>query len=194
MCTTTRYFFICSHPATYRFRNELCEFSGIRGCQVTDYNHFLRVPCRRCKQRGIQPIPAVDGSLDDPELWDNVWYVPRRCFIDVGFQSLNPFEDDRNKVADLEELDSSSSSAERRGEEPPVLDLDLVSWPTETTSDGVQKTHNLCMKILRRLTRRKASPCCMRESENGAFETCRLECRSSRINGVIKEDHCESIV
>jgi len=47
-------------------------------------------------------------------------------------------------------------------------------------------------RIIRRLTKKKPSPCCAKETLFGAYLAVRLEEREQRINGRIKEDRCES--
>lgn len=177
MCITRRYLFICRHPASHRFRNALCDSAGTRGCNIMDYNYLLQNPCKKCARSGVHGRVLANGLVEDEHAFEIDWHVPTRCFIDVGFRSLNPFEEDRNKVAEKEEELASEN------EEPPR---------SQMSQD--QEQHNMCMRILRRLTRRRASPCCLREAQRGAYESCRLESRPNRINGFIKDDHCESIV
>ena len=177
MCITRRYLFICRHPASHRFRNAICESAGTRGCTIKDYNYLLQSPCKKCAKSGTYQRVPGNGSVEDEQALETEWHVPTRCFIDIGFRSLDPFEEDRNKVAEKEE------ELTPENEEPPS---------SQMSQDQGQP--NMCMRIVRRLAKRRVSPCCKREAQKGAFETCRLESRPNRINGSIKDDYCESKV
>ena len=170
MCTTRRYLFLCSHPATHRFRNELCQSPSVRGCQIRDYNVFLRYPCQKCRNCGMAPVLSGLGNDQEPQ-YDDIWQIPSRCFVDVGFRKLHPFGEEASELA------SSTSSPRQSIDEDPLAP---PLSPTKCKSDA-----NICKKLLRRLTMRKPSPCCATEAHRGAFQATRIEGRDYRVDGFI---------
>ncbi|KAH0836273.1 hypothetical protein AYO21_10205 [Fonsecaea monophora] len=182
MCTTKRYLFLCSHPATHRFRDTMCNSPSVRGCQVRDYNVFLADPCQKCSSRGMPSVHTAFGGCQESGA-DDIWYIPSRCFIDVGFRTLSPFSE-----GDASEPPTPTSPSTRQS----IDDGPLGSPQTPTklkTSDP-----NICRRLLRRLTMRKLSPCCARETQYGGYEATRVEGRDNRVNGVIRDSLCESSV
>jgi hypothetical protein len=185
MCTTRRYIFSCSHPATHRFRNSLCSDPGARGCQVMDYNILLKYPCPKCKQRGF--ASDHDGWTPPKDNGDT-WYIPSRCFVNVGFRTLNPFEEkavNEEEGGDDESTPRTSTASTLR---PSMEEEDLApderpsNWPMETAREKDTKT---LRNLLKRMTVRKPSPCCVTEARQGAIEVCRIESRHQRIRGQI---------
>lgn len=174
MCTTRRYLFLCSHPATHRFRNTLCESPSVRGCKVHDFNVYLRCPCKKCANRGM---PSV--HMPTPEIaFNDTWHIPSRCFVDVGYRTLNPFHEDK----------SSEPCTPISPIEPPIPQQVLTPPVTPVKDDK-----NVYKRLIRRLTlRKKAGPCCAKEAQAGAFLAVRLEGREQRMYGRIQEDRCES--
>jgi len=177
MCTTRRYLFLCSHPATHRFRNEICDLPGVRGCRVRDYNVRLRHPCSKCRNRGMA---SVYTGEQEPE-YDDTWHIPSRCFVNVGFQKLDPF-----RVDSIEPSTATATSPR------PSIDEDPLALPLTPTRTKNAK-QNICRRLLRRFSPRKTSPCCVGEAQNGAIEATRIEGREYRVNGVIPA-RCESPV
>jgi hypothetical protein len=179
MCTTRRYYFVCSHPATYRFRNHLCDCPSVRGCKVRDYNVYLCHPCQKCRNIGM---PSIYTCGDEPKHTD-VWHIPSRCFVDVGFRSINPFreEDDDSKPGS-----STALSRRQSTDEGPLT-------PPAIPTKAVPAESNVCWRLLRRLTVRKPTPCCAIETLRGALEATRIEGRDCRVAGVIPA-RCESPV
>ncbi len=177
MCTTRRYLFLCSHPATHRFRNELCDAPGVRGCQIRDYNVYLRHPCEKCRNRGTASMYTGEQEPD----YEDEWHIPSRCFFDVGFQTLNPFAKESPESA------SSASSSTRQS-----IDEDPIAPPHSPVQTKTGEP-NICQKLLRRLTLRKPSPCCASQAQKGPHEATRVEGRDDRVDGVILA-RCESPV
>ena len=178
MCTTRRYHFLCSHPATHRFRNEVCESPSVRGCLVKDFTVYLRHPCQKCRNRGMA---SMHTGEQEPEYGD-VWHIPSRCFVDVGFRKLDPFREEENS-----EPESSTAFTPRES-----IDQDPLTPPLTPTKTRDAEL-NLCWRLLRRLTMRKPSPCCVSERSRGALEATRIEGRDYRVDGVIPA-RCESPV
>lgn len=178
MCTTRRYLFLCSHPATHRFRNETCESPSVRSCQIRDYNVYLRHPCQKCRSRGMASMYTGE---QEPE-YSDIWHIPSRCFVDVGFQKLDPFKKDD----DADPAGSSPSPLRQSIDQDP---LEPPLSPTKIKGSDI----NICRRFLRRLTMRKPSPCCAHETQSGAYEATRVEGRDNRIDGVIPA-RCESPV
>jgi hypothetical protein len=171
MCTTRRYLFLCSHPATHRFRNEICESPSVRGCRVQDYHVYLRQPCVKCQQRGMASVYTGEKE----PIYEDLWHIPPRCFVDIGFQKLDPFEVNGT----MSETSSVTSMCVRQS-----IDQDPLERPlTPTKVKNIQS--NICRRFLRRLTLRKPSPCCISESINGGIEATRIEGRHYRIDGLI---------
>src|SRR5271154_2991000 len=95
MCTTTQYLYICCHPATHRFRNAVCIAPNSRICRIQDGNSTLPYSCLSCAAKGYS-MPIFNISTLEPDdgkdLFKDVWHIPSRCFVDVGFRTLDPFK------------------------------------------------------------------------------------------------------
>lgn len=176
MCTTKRYVFLCQHPATHRFRDTVCDSPSVRGCVVRDFNIQLTYPCKKCFNRGIG---AMHVRIPDPAFDDDVWHVPSRCFFDVGYRTLNPFQEGR----------SPDSCRPTSPAEPPIPENGHSLIQAQIEEDS-----SVCKRLIRRLTlKRKAeSPCCARDSQGSPFLATRIEGSEQRIRGRIMEDRCES--
>ena len=180
MCTTVRYYFGCNHPATHRYRSDTCAASHTRACRVKDTDRCLRFPCRRCLLRqGIQVQIPAEHEVPEP---NDIWQIPTRCFVDVGFRTLDPFGDDKSQPVSplspastiLSPLTGRSPSIHRR-------------FPKDDRSK--------CAKLFAKVMRfKKVSPCCEERARRGAYPAVRLEELEDRIEGWVIDDHCESII
>ena len=182
MCTTVQYFFSCGHPATHRFRNSICAISFSRACRIRDMDSWLRFPCRRCTvQRLAVGIKIRTRPDSDDQGYNDIWHIPSRCFVDVGFRTLDPFRDDISPPV------SPNSPA-------PSLTSPLTQKPTSRWSHFPKDDRNKCAKLIAKVMRfKKLSPCCENRARRGAFPAVRLEGPENRINGLVMEDHCESL-
>lgn len=187
MCTTTQYFFCCGHPATHRFRNQICPQLKGRNCRIRDTNRFIEGECRKCQQeRQNRRQRPVVRSLDS---FEDVWYIPARCFVDVGFRTLDPFlsEPDPDPISPLTTV-------------APLLPLPLTPvTPKSESAWGSLKSPGLERSPVQRFFPRfrrlkKSSPCCGDMTLESAFQAVRLEDYDVRIEGRIMDNHCESAV
>lgn len=183
MCTTTQYFFCCGHPATHRFRNELCPQSKGRICRIRDTNRFIEGECRKCQlERQNQRRRPRARNLD---AFDDVWYIPTRCFVDIGYRTLNPF------LAETEEDPISPLTTV-----PPPLPLSPAAPKTESCSGEVTSPRSEKSPVKRVFPRfwrqKKSSQCCEDMTLANAFQAVGLEDYDARIEGRIMDNHCES--
>ena len=148
---------------------------------VGQYNVYLRHPCQKCKKSGIASVGAGFGVDRSPE-YDDTWHIPSRCFVDVGFQKLDPFG--KGEVSEP----STPTSASIRSS----LDEDPLALPLSPTK-ARNADANICRKLLRRLTMRKPSPCCATEAQRGGYQATRIEGRDYRVDGFIP-GRCQSPV
>ena len=180
MCTTVRYYFSCEHPATHRYRTDVCETSQLGACRIKDTNKRLRIPCGRCLIRqGIKfQIPA-ELQLKESE---DIWHVPTRCFVDVGFRTLDPFREDQSPPTSPLSLAPTILS--------PTSNKRHSVWPHSPNDDSGK-----CAKLLARVMRfKKVNPCCEERARRGAFPAVRLEELESRNGGRMMDDHCQAMV
>jgi hypothetical protein len=183
MCTTTQYFFCCGHPATHRFRTELCPQSKGRTCRIRDTNRFIEGECRKCQlyRQTRRRIPR--GRNQDA--FDDIWYIPTRCFVDVGFQSLNPF------LVDIEPDPISPLTTV-----PPTFPLPSPAPKTESLSGMLRSPGSEKSPVERLFPRfrrhKKSSSCCEDMTLENAFQAVRLEDYDARIEGRIMDNHCQS--
>jgi len=191
MCKTILYAFPCGCPATKRFRNSICDFVDVRGCHIEDSTVHIGYPCDRCFRSGA--TSNLFGGVENPAL-DDFWYVPSRCFIDVGFRTLNPFQEDRSK-----------SSASRMSSPPHDDELIPPEMPIPESPATPREKKRLWRRLVNwftTLTTRnkphpELSPCCIEtaRSKSSTPFVGRLEdpeSRSSGHYGRIKEDLCQS--
>jgi hypothetical protein len=179
MCTTVRYYFNCQHPATHRFRNNTCEFSNSRACRIRDANSQLKFPCRRCllRQGFRRQIPAELECHEN----EQVWHIPSRCFVDVGFRTLDPFADDASEPVSPKSPATTILS--------PMTQKPVSPWP-RSPMDERSKCAKLFAKVMRF---QKVSPCCEERTRRGAIPAVRCEELNTRIEGRVMDDDCESI-
>lgn len=188
MCTTRRYLYLCCHPATNRFRNTACDNHSGRGCRPRDFNVYLAYPCRECCKNGMQ---SVDTGVDKTDfVFSDTWYIPSRCFIDSGFRTLDPFQDE--PMSSLPSTPVITSVVD-----PPSRPGSCIAPPETTppfTPFWLKDELSLYRKLFRRVTKRKQalSTCCAREKRNGPVQRTRLEGRDFRRAGKIVENRCEA--
>ena len=186
MCSTTQYLYSCSHPATHRFRNSRCPTPNSRSCRIRDGNLYLPQMCRYCLARGrSKPLfnllpPPYKTAPDGQEVYNEEWHVPSRCFVDIGFRTLDPFGTGQDAGSPEQTLRVS----------PQKLNFDTL---TELVAMG---EIDCCgqLKAWPRKLRREPSPCCLKERRLGAFEATRLEGYQDRLEGRIIDSACVSIV
>lgn len=185
MCTTVQYLFRCGHPATHRFRNQLCQQSKCRVCRIKDTNKFLEGECRKCQQMPQQRQQSF--RFKEPAAFEDTWFIPTRCFVDIGYRTLDPFH------SGTEPKDDSISPSTSM---PPPLPISPVTPKTESawgalTSPKSEKSP--LERFFPRLRRhKKTGPCCDELSLEDALQAVRLEDFEARIEGRIMDNHCES--
>lgn len=185
MCTTVQYLFRCGHPATHRFRNQLCQQSKCRVCRIRDTNKFLEGECRKCQQ--IPQKRQQSSRFKEPAAFEDTWFIPTRCFVDIGYRTLDPFHSGTEP-----EEDSMSPLTSV----PPPLPISPVTPKTESawgllTSPKSEKSP--LERFFPRLRRhKKTGPCCDELSLEDALQAVRLEDFEARIEGRIMDNHCES--
>lgn len=185
MCITTQYFFGCGHPATHRFRTQLCQHSKGRVCRIRDTNKFLDGECRRCQE--VRQKSQQSSRSKEPAAFEDTWYIPTRCFVDVGYRTLDPFhaEPENDSIPPLTSV-------------PPPLPITLITPKTESlwgalTSPRTEKSP--LERFFPRFRRHKeTSPCRDELSLADAVQAVRLEDFDSRFEGRIMDSHCESAV
>lgn len=250
MCTTKQYFFTCQHTASHRFRNSLC--SEQPQCRIRDESIVVQSLCKRCqihhdlagqqrqRRRGrsrspsklTTQLPLHESRTREREtpdkIWraaeEDIWVVPRRCFVDIGFRTLDPFGTNNARVR----AGSSNSGVDgdlgrcNEGKGNHQLENSLpLSFPTQPTafqpaspskptlmpsrskqdqlrSEGVESL-DVSRSTNCSTTRPKASQvelaeCCKKESRYGAVHMRRLEDTEVRFAGRIRENSCISLI
>ena len=190
MCKTIRYLYLCSHPATYRFRTALCSTPNRRKCRVRDDSLILPYACSRCEARNKTRAGRAWANLTrrcrdvEAEAKEQIWYVPSRCFVDVGFRTLNPFE------TGVDEIDPCSSPRRPPLSAGIVSPLSELAMVAQLGMRDVAGRGRLCAMAAH--DKRQPSPCCLRERKMGAFKATRLEGSEYRIRGKIIDSFCKS--
>ena len=195
MCTTNQIVFKCSHRATYRYRTSVCQTASRRKCYIWDQTSVLPFPCRncvvpdrqnrrRCGGGGLKESSQQEGGLPY-RLLDETWHVPSRCFVDVGFKTLDPFgmgEDRKNAT-------ETAVPSQRAEISPFRMHVELVASrsPVRTDQSG-------SWKCARGIEKWRLSSCCLQETRNGAYQATRLEDWGDRLRGMIADSFCESRV
>lgn len=192
MCTTTQVLFLCSHQATHRFRTGVCRNANRDRCSISDETEVLSYPCKGCaaltskmgRRRGDGGERRWQMPHPFPERLLNVsWYVPSRCFVDVGFQTLDPFgvgehqEDIAEPLAYSQRAEISPSGGDR--------EIMVSRRPVETLQHG-------SWKAPRGNEMWSLSLCCHRATRQGGYQATRLEGLDERISGRIVDSFCES--
>jgi hypothetical protein len=177
MCTTSQYVYLCAHPASHRFRTSICRDPASTSCRIRDENAILPYTCSKCAAKTRTRNGKSTGERFRQTTDVNImvakknWYVPSRCFIDVGFQNLNPF--------------GTETQAERddrggpRSLLPPVSKVPLIVSGSSASSTIAEPA-------------RHPSPCCLRSRRIGAYQATRLEGLDDRLRGRIVDSFCGS--
>lgn len=103
------------------------------------------------------------GTVDDGP-FDDTWYIPTILFVDVGFRSLDPFQDDRSSVP------KTSTSAIDESLIPPEM---VIPGTTPTTAP---RRKSFYKRLVDRLIKNKLKPCCAEMDQSGVLTDIRLEC------------------
>lgn len=178
MCTTSQYIYNCFHPASHRFRTLVCRNPASSSCRVRDENSFLPSSCPKCaaNPRIRSKEQASGRSKQDTDLHimiaKKTWHIPSRCFIDIGFQNLDPFRTEtKTEGADDAGLRSARSTLSKG---PLIMNgRSAHAWNAEQS--------------------RKPSPCCLKSARSGAYQATRLEGVEDRQRGRIMDSLCGSL-
>jgi hypothetical protein len=191
MCTTNQVFFVCSHQATHRFRTSVCRQTNRGRCKIYEANEVLSFPCidcaaifndkrRKCGDGRDRPFQE-QGPLPSRFL-NTTWHVPSRCFVDAGFQTLDPFgvlEDRENAAQTLVQLHTGEFS-------PSGTRMEPVANRSSVLSDKRGR-----WRVSKGNQNWQLSSCCLRETRAGAYQATRLEGREERSDGRIVDSFCE---
>lgn len=172
MCATSQYLYFCSHPASYRFRTGICRNPASSSCRIRDENCVLHFPCHRCSTKTRSAGERIKRSTDtNIMVAKNTWYIPSRCFIDTGFQNLDPFG-----------TGIPVESADQAGSQSPLSPISRVPLFMKAKSTNVIG----CGEP------RQPSPCCLKSRRMGAYQATRLEGPEDRHRGRIVDSFCGS--
>ncbi len=177
MCTTSQYLYNCSHPASYRFRTSMCHHPATSSCRIRDENSFLPYTCVKCaaKNRTRKGTQADERSRYSTDInimvAKKTWYIPSRCFVDTGFQNLDPF--------------GTGIEAENGGQTGPQS-------PLASIPGGPLIVHETSTNYRSSGFPRNLSPCCFKSSTMGAYQATRLEGLDDRHRGRIMDNFCGS--
>lgn len=177
MCTTSQYLYNCSHPASYRFRTSMCHNPASSSCHIRDENSVFPYTCTKCAakirtRKGKQAAERSRYSTDvNIMVAKKTWYIPSRCFVDAGFQNLDPFGTGiEREISGHAGPQSSLISIAGRAS---VMDETATNYKSARPS-------------------RQLSPCCLRSSTMGAYQATRLEGLEDRQRGRIMDSLCGS--
>lgn len=179
MCTTSQYLYICSHPASYRFRTGICRNAATSSCRIRDENSVLPYACHKCAAQsrtrgGKQTAERMRHNADvNIMVAKKTWYIPSRCFVDIGFQNLDPFE-----------TGIQSESGDQAGPRSPLSPISKVPL----IRDG-RAANNTTTALTR-----QPSPCCLKSRRMGAYQATRLEELEDRHRGRIMDSFCGSLL
>jgi hypothetical protein len=177
MCTTSQYLYVCFHAASYRFRTSICHSPASSSCHIRDENSILPYACSKCgvrsrtrngKHASKRARQQTDISI---MVAKKIWYIPSRCFIDTGFQTLDPF----GTGIEAE----STDQADPRSPLSPIFKVPLIMDATSIKARGTGKPQ-------------QPSPCCLNSRRNGAYQATRLEGLEDRERGRIVDSFCGS--
>jgi hypothetical protein len=192
MCTTSQILFVCLHQATHRFRTGVCRQANRGGCKIYDATEILSFPCmdcaaivdnKRCKCGDGRGRPSFQQVLLPNRLLHTTWHVPSRCFVDVGFQTLDPFS-----VRDDQEILAGTIRRSQRAESSPAgMHMELVANRSPVLTDKCGR-----WRVSTGNQNWQLNSCCLRKTREGAYQAARLEGRGERINGRIMDSFCES--
>src|SRR5271170_89636 len=192
MCTTNQVLFVCSHQATHRFRTGVCWQANRGRCKIYDATEILSFPCMDCaaivnnkrRKRGDGRGGSFPQKGPLPNrLLHTTWHVPSRCFVDVGFQTLDPFS-----VRDDQENPAETVGRSQRVEFLPArMPMELVANQSPVLTDKRGR-----WRVSKGNQNWQLNSCCLRKTREGAYQATRLEDREERINGRIMDSFCES--
>ena len=202
MCTTKQYLYTCSHAATHRFRTRICAALPNRlACAIRDENDFVPYVCATCATKGrsgclsLARRNAALEIADAVEEYHDTWFVPSRCFVDVGFRTLDPFrgkDDGAGGVAIRSSPSPSPPQPEPNlttvGNAPASL---VDASPAVRSRDAVDGGERRG-PVVNGQQKRQFSTCCLRARQGGAYEATRLEGCEDRICGRIADSFCSS--
>jgi hypothetical protein len=177
MCATSQYLYLCSHPASYRFRTSVCRNPASSSCRIHDENSVLPYACPKCSaksctQNSKKTSERIRQTTDiNIMVAKKVWCIPSRCFIDNGFQNLDPFG-----------TGIKAESADQTGLQSPLSPVSKVPLFMDGT-----KASNIAIGQPRQL-----SPCCLKSRRMGAYQATRLEGLEDRQRGRIVDSFCGS--
>ena len=177
MCTTSQYLYICLHAASYRFRTSICRNPASASCRIRDENSFLPYACPKCAAKsrtrnGKQATERIKQQVDTSIMIAKLtWYIPSRCFIDTGFQNLNPFGTEVERKSDR--------LADPRSPLSPISKVPLTMDERSANVRGAGQP-------------RQPSPCCLKSTRTGAYQATRLEGVEDRQRGRILDSFCRS--
>lgn len=194
MCTTSQVLYVCSHQATHRFRTGVCRNANSARCNIHDETEVLSIPCRNCAAlTGNRRRRRGDGHHDSSQqqcalpkrLLHATWHVPSRCFVNIGFQTLDPFG-----VGVYQGDPAETAGRSQRAEISPfATHMQLVASRSPVQTDRSRRR-----KFVEGPENWRPSWCCRRETRGGAYEATRLEGPEQRIEGRIMDSLCESSV
>jgi hypothetical protein len=177
MCVTNEYIFSCKHPASYRFRTSICRNPASSSCRIRDENSMLPYACPKCAAKsrtrnGKRENERIRQRQDiNIMVARKIWYIPSRCFIDTGFQNLDPF----GTGFGVETVDQARAKTPLS----PISKIPLIM-------DGRSASANIAAQVP------QPSPCCLRSRRMGAYQATRLEGIEDRQRGRIVDSFCGS--
>jgi hypothetical protein len=178
MCITSQYLYICLHPASYRFRTSICRNPASSSCRIRDENSALPYACPKCAvklriQKRKQATEQIQRNTDiNIMVAKKTWYIPSRCFIDTGFQNLDPFG--------TEVKTESTEHSSLRSPPSPIPKVPLI----------VDERY---VNVWDAKPPRQPSPCCLKSARVGAYQATRLEGIEDRQRGRIMDSFCGSM-
>ncbi|KAF7505650.1 hypothetical protein GJ744_000585 [Endocarpon pusillum] len=178
MCTTSQYLYNCSHPASYRFRTSTCRDPASSTCRIRDENSFLPYTCTKCAantrtRKGKLETDERNRYSTDVKIMvaKKTWHIPSRCFVDAGFQNLDPFG-----------VGIETETPNRARLQSPLTSIPGGALTMDET--GISD------RVLGHP--RDLSPCCLKSSGRGAYQATRLEGVEDRERGRIVDSFCDS--
>jgi len=177
MCTTNQYLYVCAHPASYRFRTSICRNPASTLCHIRDGNSVLPYRCTKCEAKAStrNARQATERARQRTDInimvAKNTWHVPSRCFIDIGFQNLDPFG-----------VGNQKKKVEQADPRPTLSPITRVP----STLDGKRASRIVADPP------RQPSPCCLKGTKMGAYQATRLEGVEDRQRGKIMDSFCRS--
>jgi hypothetical protein len=205
MCNFLSYYYTCGYHGTGRFRTAECPHaSDLTRCRDTDRTVVLPYCCKYCAigqrrrshpGRTLLPTPPPSPGSEDEQ--DIVWIVQSRCELfhrQPGFRCYDPFEADREKLAEKQARVKRLKLQPAKRAEPIALDDEMVDSPMTKSSDedpfGPEDVRprfdrKWSLSFLRQKTKKpiETSRCCMEMTEP-----------AYGMPGYIADDRCESTI